>query len=44
MIGKIVGLLLVLAVVAVAAAWLLTQPTRLVAGDLPAHQPDVANG
>jgi mono/diheme cytochrome c family protein len=44
MIGKIVGLLLVLAVVAVAAAWLLTQPTRLVAGDLPAHQPDIANG
>ena len=44
MIRKLIGLLVVLAVIAAAVGWFITAPRTLAATDLPNHTPDVKNG
>ena len=44
MIRKLFLLAIVLAVIGAGVFWVLTMPATLAAGDLPPHQPDVANG
>jgi mono/diheme cytochrome c family protein len=44
MIGKFVAVILALAVIGLAAFWLLTTPKVIAASELPAHTPDLANG
>ncbi len=44
MIRKLFLLAIVLAVIGAGVFWALTWPSTLAAGDLPPHQPDVANG
>ncbi len=44
MVRKLIGVLVVLAIVAAGVGWFLTAPKTLAATDLPEHTPDVANG
>jgi mono/diheme cytochrome c family protein len=44
MIRRIIGLLIVLAIIAAALAWFLTSPRTMAATELPDHKPDIANG
>ncbi len=44
MIRKLIGVLVILAIIGFGAFWLLTAPRTLAAADLPDHTPDLANG
>lgn len=44
MIRKLIGLIVVLAIIGALVGWFITVPRTLAATDLPDHQPDVANG
>ncbi|MEO8666888.1 MAG: cytochrome c [Bauldia sp.] len=44
MIRKLIGLIVVLAVIGAVIGWVLTAPKTLAATDLPDHTPDLANG